>query len=192
MPTTEVGAVDHSLSIAIEHFVTSGDEYYAYYAPDDYISFNAAEANLRAYVEIEGPFDGVIAFSQGTSLVSALLLSEESTVAPPFRCAILICGRLPMTYESSCTRSMGAEEERLKNGNITNDGKTQRIGIPTVHIRASNDPIDPNHAEALWVQCTPHMRWGCVHELGHEVPGARDKEVLVDSVTAIRRMLGAL
>ncbi|KAL4785498.1 serine hydrolase-domain-containing protein [Aspergillus varians] len=88
------GTIPHPKATATERYATSDDEYYAYYDPDSSTSFQTALMHLQSYLAVEGPFDGVLAFSQGVSLVSALLL-DRSLTRVPFRCAVFICGRPP-------------------------------------------------------------------------------------------------
>ena len=50
-------------------------------------------------LEEEGPFEGILGFSQGAALVASVLLEHTkkygSRVALPVKCAIFICGSLP-------------------------------------------------------------------------------------------------
>lgn len=54
---------------------------------------------VEEYIEEHGPYDAVICFSQGCSLIGSYLLyhAKETPDAPlPFRSAIFICGGLPL------------------------------------------------------------------------------------------------
>ena len=154
-------------------------------------SFRKAQDDLSRYITVEGAFDGVIAFSQGTSLASAFILEQqlrssdgESGVKDqPFRCAVFISGRLPY---------LDVSEEPY---HVVHSGGTvlnSVIGIPTVHIWGTNDKVEPGQGLALSEMCKSQNRFVSVHDGGHEVPGPRNKEALTSSVHAIKRMLAKL
>ena len=142
--------------------------------------------DLEQYLKTEGPFDGLIAFSQGTALASAFLLeliprfqSHGQTYTPSCQCAVFVCGRLPFL-----DTGMRPYPQQADCRNI--------IGIPTVHIYGSNDLIDPGQGPALKDLCDPKKAYVYKHQGGHEVPGPKDKDALIESANMIRRMLAAL
>ena len=109
-------------------------------SPEDYCralrdnaltNVNSASAcdYLQQYVERheEAPFDGVLGFSEGASLLASLILrrSREKRTSL-FRFAIFICGTPPF-------RSDG-------DGVILADEVVERITIPTSHIVGAKDP----------------------------------------------------
>lgn len=51
--------------------------------------------DLEEYVKSEGPFDGVLAFSQGAAL--AAMLIARDTFPAPFAFAVFICGGPPFS-----------------------------------------------------------------------------------------------
>lgn len=64
-------------------------------APD----IRAAHAWLDAYLAAHGPFDALMGFSQGCSLISSYLLyhARDAPLQPlPFKAAIFLCGGLPL------------------------------------------------------------------------------------------------
>ena len=85
---------------------------------------------LQQYIEQpEGdPFDGVLGFSEGASVVASLVLRHFAERATsPFKFAIFICGLPPFRWDCK--------------GLILPDEITQRINIPTAHIFGSKDPF---------------------------------------------------
>ena len=55
---------------------------------------------VNEVIEEDGPFDGVMGFSQGASLAASLILQRQldhPSKAPQFRFAIFICGLLPFS-----------------------------------------------------------------------------------------------
>ena len=171
----------------MEHLSHTESECFAYYEPHHPGSFQKALRDLEQYVESEGPFDGVIAFSHGTSLISAFLL--RPTIVPsdnrvrgsttPFQCAIFICGRVPFLDTGIQPPCQGGEQESL-------------IDIPTAHIWGVNDIIEPGQGAALKKLCHPGKTYACEHPGGHEVPGHKDADALIESANIIRRTLAAI
>ena len=143
--------------------------------------------DLRAYVSAEGPFDGVIAFSQGSSLAAAFVLEQQMQAAnegefqsSPFRCAIFFSGRLPYTDEGA--RPLSGESPKIP----TTHGL---IKCSTAHIWGSKDDIEPGQARKLSMLCWNKRRTVYVHQGGHEIPGPKSQDELTFSVHAIRRAI---
>lgn len=51
----------------------------------------------------EGPFDGLMGFSQGAALAAGLILQHSDQVHPLVDCAVFICGNLPWMLQSELT-----------------------------------------------------------------------------------------
>ncbi|KAF3911013.1 hypothetical protein AA313_de0202319 [Arthrobotrys entomopaga] len=142
--------------------------------------------DLKAYIEEEGPFDGIIAFSHGASLASSLLLAEghpngnsRNKLADRFKCAIFIAAGAPI------------DSEALRNNKLEllTKGSKSRIYIPTAHIWAANDPLGPTMSAVVEALCISNVRHVYVHNEGHMVPGRRSPEVLHASVNVIRQTI---
>lgn len=161
--------------VGIEGLVSPEDQFFAYYQPNSARSFSKAMADLRGYIATEGPFDGIIAFSQSSSLAAALLLEQEyMAVNMPRgkpRCAIFISGRLPF---------IDAGRDELPE-------LASKIEVPTVHIWGANDDLEPGNAEELSKLCNSRCSSIVIHNGGHEVPGPSDHRALIASTHAIRR-----
>lgn len=156
------------------------DEYLAYYDPYSPESVYRGLLQLEKYIEVEGPFDGVIAFSQGGAMATSLLLGRnaEGTPYTPFKCAVFLAAGVPWSLEAL----QHNELVRLDKSFAT------RISIPTAHVYASND-IWGDMSETVEALCAPQVRHGYVHELGHTIPGRRTPEILKSSLSVIRRAL---
>ncbi len=134
------------------------DQYFAYYDPIHPFSILQAIEDLAAYVSAEGPFDGVMGFSQGAAL-AAMLLARDS---PPehFRFAIFLCAGLPFC------------EASLRQGVLRHlDPKVDKevIRVPTAHIVGSKD--DALQASLTMKDlCVARGRGLFDHRAGHEVP----------------------
>ena len=118
----------------------------------------------------EGPFDAVLAFSQGSALAAGFLLSQAKLHKPPFRCAVFISGQ-PPPYQYDIVRSV----DGVDLGNIETGTEIGAITSPTVHIWGSNDDLDPGNPEALSELCTTERRSVVVHDGGmrYRVPETR-------------------
>ena len=167
----------------IESISSPHDKYFAYYDVGSEASMQTAQRDLASYVAAEGPFDGVLAFSQGSALVARFLQGQgqgqgsqlhghhRASPLPPFKCAIFLSGHPP--------------------DHDTTDGSAS-IMIPTVHIWGTNDELDPKQPEKLSNLCKSDCRSVFVHEGGHEVPNSRHADALTHAVRVIRRALAAI
>jgi predicted esterase len=105
-----------------------------------------AISQLEAYLAVEGPFDGVIGYSQGASLAATYLIrfSQLPPSAPlPFKCAIFFSGGRPF------------DPRALGKGNLVLIDPEQQVtpllSLPTASIWGRNDPIWPGSSETLEV-----------------------------------------
>ncbi|KAI1662267.1 serine hydrolase FSH [Daldinia decipiens] len=178
------GVVAQDRAPGIENLATSEDLCFAYYKPHSTESFKKAVDDLEKYIKTDGPFDGIIAFSQGVSLACAILIDELRHRESGLRCGIFFSGRPPFI-------DAGTPPTRYSH---TTPSKTREgtINIPTVHIWGAEDKIEPGQALALSRLCSSDNRYEYIHGGGHEVPGSRDKEGLIESVNVIRCMLTQL
>ena len=143
-----------------------------------------ALSDLERYVAEEGPFDGVMAFSVGGTLAAALIISklhehQGRDTQPPFKCALFLSGGVPFDPVAALR------------GEIRNIGATDGdlIQIPTAHIWGSNDELAKSTSVVLSDLCDLRSKTVFVHDLGHDVPGARSQQALNGAVRAIRRTI---
>lgn len=157
-------------------------QHYAYYDTTSPESFITALDNLESYIEAEGPFDGVIAYSQGAGLV-AMLLARRQYLNPSgkclFRCAILFSPIQvydPMAY--------------LERGEVRVldqvSSSTAMLPIPVVVIYGDQDERK-NECRMVQAICNPKLVSVFIHEGGHEVPGIGVKSGLPGTIKAARR-----
>ncbi|KAH0349650.1 hypothetical protein KCU83_g5357, partial [Aureobasidium melanogenum] len=99
------GALAADPAPAIDQFFKG--PFWSFYQSADIDNLRSAHAWLLEVVERQGPYDGVLAFSQGCALAATLMLELQAGVErteasrhrqQPFRFAIFICGGLPLTY----------------------------------------------------------------------------------------------
>ena len=140
-----------------------------------------ALSQLHEYILEEGPFDGIIGFSQGASLAATYLIqfSQRHPSSPlPFRCAILFSGghlRDPQALDKNELKWLNAKETG------------QLLQLPTANFWGRNDTLSPGSSAMLCELCDESCRNVYIHEEGHEIPSARAKEALQGIVRAIRR-----
>nr|POE87421.1 hydrolase fub4 [Quercus suber] len=68
-----------------------------------------AHDQVQSFIEDEGPFDGVVGFSQGSALAASMLIHHTLTTPgdqPPFTFAILFSGNLPFSPDHSLYLNM--------------------------------------------------------------------------------------
>ncbi|KAK6072393.1 hypothetical protein SCUP234_09186 [Seiridium cupressi] len=77
--------------------------FYCYYRQPTLDQLQEAFDLIYDVVDEEGPFDGIIGFSQGAALASSLLLDHQKNNPrgqPLFRVAVFLCGSLPFDLDS--------------------------------------------------------------------------------------------
>jgi hypothetical protein len=143
----------------------SGSEFFSYYDVENLGSIQTAVDDLSDYVRSEGPFDGVIAFSQGAALAAMLLARGQFPL--PFRFAVFICAGTPVS-------------ERLLHENVicymdaAIDGPV--LELPAVHIVGLKDgSLDASLA--LAELCGSKDRTIYQHAAGHEIPINESKQM---------------
>lgn len=162
-----------------------------YAIAEDRDSCIKALTDLQAFIDEEGPFDAVMAFSQGAGLAASLIIhrirqeqaqQRTSSSSPPlFRCAIFFCGGVP----EDPTAAIEGKERRLLS--FEEDGEL--IDIPTAHIWGRHDKLYPTFGPVLSKLCKASEREDFVHEGGHEIPGPRDPAAVAKTVQVIKRTL---
>jgi hypothetical protein len=140
------------------------------------------ESMLEAYelldevIEIEGPFDGVLGFSQGGTLASGWLMHHAATrpfEPPPVRCAVFLNSLPPFRMNPGEDPVI---DENLKDGCIQ---------MPTVNIVGTKD-FAYTYSLMLHQLCDPHKSQLVVHNKGHDIPG--DPKNVAAMARAIRKM----
>ncbi|KAM5471943.1 hypothetical protein MauCBS54593_003350 [Microsporum audouinii] len=154
-------------------------EYYAYYDHRDAESVVTAVNNLAEYVASEGPFDGVMGFSQGAQLAATLL--AQDTFPSPFAFAIFICGGPPFEPKDM-KRGILRHADRIIDGG-------EVLKVPTAHLIGG---LDKDVAESwkLVGVARESSRLVFDHGSGHEIPisprGVTEKMVEVVQKTITR------
>ncbi|KAF5020448.1 hypothetical protein F66182_7527 [Fusarium sp. NRRL 66182] len=162
----------------IEAFI-GPDESLAYYDQHSAESVLAAVDDLSEYIAEEGPFDGVLGFSQGASLAAMIMVRARHANPPPFQFAVFFCAGLPY-----CEKALRAGKLKLLKADETSGPV---IHVPTANIFGTKDP-DLSDSKALVELCQPWGRVVLDHGAGHEIPRV-PVEVVDDMARAVEKVV---
>ena len=90
--------------------------YYTFYRGTGVSVIRATHEWLRELLDRDGPYDGVMLFSQGCSLISSFLMyhqAENPHLPSPFKVAIFICGGVPLSVIEDLGVHVSAEARDL-------------------------------------------------------------------------------
>jgi len=159
--------------------------HFAYFHPTPE-SINTAISALETYVLAEGPFDGIIGFSQGASLAVMWLTLKaynNPEAPPPVSCAILFSRVL--SYDPVTWHATGVAQ---KLENVPDGGR--RIQIPVANLWGANDREDVlEYGPATANLFDEQGYWSYVHPGGHEVPGLAMREALKKTAKIAKRSI---
>ncbi|ORY63889.1 serine hydrolase FSH [Pseudomassariella vexata] len=142
-----------------------------------YVSTQKAIQFLYKIMETEGPFEGIIGYSEGAAVAATLPLQEQrwfqKTGRPPMiKCAVFFAGWPPL---DPVTYSM-----------VLADESDLMIDVHTCHIIGSLDPYVAGSL-ALYNTCDPDKAYIFDHGKGHTLP--REKGVVKELGDVIRTMI---
>lgn len=175
-------------SAGIELYVSKDEEFLKYFDEGSTESCLKTLSDLEAYIEEDGPFDGVIAFSQGAALAASLQIHMvqkdqwQAHLYPLFKCAIFFSGGVP---EDPIDMERDGKRRPM---NYKDDGEV--IGIPTAHIWGRNDTLYPTFGPVLSKLCKVSEREESIHDGGHAIPGPKDPVAVEHAVKMIKRTIG--
>lgn len=169
-----------------EGVASPDDTFFAWWDGQD-ISASAKQCldYLDTYIAEEGPFDGILAFSQGATVAASFLARKTKThpgaetARPKFKCAVL------MSSNGVYNVSGSADDNIIRLLDPEEEGEV--ITIPTAHIWGRNDTTV--NAERTSEMCSSNTREVYIHSGGHEVPGIRMKDDVRGCVKIIRRVI---
>lgn len=150
---------------------------------------HALIAELQDVVRAQGPFDGLVGFSQGASVATMLLLEDERTRFAQFKCAILfstihlVVNPALLQPESSDTQ---VPPIYLLDTDVHGQG---RIKVPSAHFWATEDSIAGNGPARVADLYDSRNRQVFIHSLGHDIPGSRSEETLQHTALLIDRTI---
>ncbi|PYI14664.1 hypothetical protein BO99DRAFT_437151 [Aspergillus violaceofuscus CBS 115571] len=169
----------------IEVIATKDEPMYAYFDEKNPESGGAVYRHLEELLYHEGPYDGVIAFSQAGTLILTYLayLAKHKPHCPlPFKFAIILSiTHPPLDYDA-----IQSGEIRLIDLGAYRDA----VRIPTAHIWGARD-LAANEIALTNTICAAGVRWVYVHALGHDIPRAGARSDVTQTVHVIRRVIDA-
>lgn len=155
----------------VDSLVAADDEFFAYLHPLQPGTLQAALQDLHDYLVEEGPFDGVVAFSQGCALAASYIIQhQKDSPVTLWKFAVLFSGEPGELVGER-------RKEEITDGIIT---------IPTLHVWGANDVTNPTQNALLDKQCFGRSKSKFLHQGGHEIPSS-GKDVQ-EIARLIRRM----
>ncbi|KAK0667280.1 serine hydrolase FSH [Cercophora samala] len=173
------GTIPCKMAPEFETVASPTDKFFCYADLDDLETCLTALAQLDTYIQEEGPFDGLMAFSQGATIAATYIADKFRKNEPsPFKFAVFF--------------SAGGvfDVDRLRKGEVsplTPDKVGELIRIPTAHIWGVNDAtVDSGSVSAV---CETGKREVYVHDGGHEIPAVRSPAQVKACVRVLRRVI---
>ena len=152
-----------------------GPPYRCFYeAQPDVAQLLRSHEYLTEIVDEDGPFEGILGFSQGAEVAASLLLYQGSDVK--FKFAVFIGGTMP--FDVSALAS-GKDSEPVK---MRADTHSARINIPTAHVIGRSDAYR-EFSKAFLGLCNPREVKVYDHKGAHVVP--RGQEAMEDLTAAL-------
>ncbi|KUJ07890.1 DUF341 domain protein [Mollisia scopiformis] len=180
------GVVPWPMASGLKLLSDPSAEHWAYYDIGEGVASSLATAleQLKAYLAAEGPFDGVLGFSQGAGLAAMFLVQryyEDPLATPPFKLAIFfspVSVYDPVAYQKS-------GEVKILDGPVD---QKYVIRIPTAIIYGEEDSRR-HECEGLVSSCDPTKLSVLVQKGGHEIAGIGLRSELAGTVNTIRRVI---
>jgi len=174
------GTIPWPIAPEIASLFDPDDDYFAYFDANVPASVQDAINQLREYILAEGPFDGIIGFSQGAGLAAMYLVQQAHAKMSPIKCAIFLSSFT--VYDPVAFQQQGV----IRKLDPMQDGVP--IQIPTVHIWGEREGGSED-SERLRDLCNQSLASTFIHEGGHEVPGLGAKGAVTGIVKVVRRGL---
>jgi hypothetical protein len=151
----------------LDQFVMGEEQTYAMCDPLLALSCIEAMKRLEEYITAEGPYDGIMGFSQGANLALSWMINKQREAKGgvlqqfPFKFGVFFSNPWGV-YEASALES--GHLVYLEEGTIEG-----LLDLPTAHIWGS---ADKDHELALMISkaCVGGKRSVFVHDRGHEIP----------------------
>jgi predicted esterase len=159
-----------------ESLIGKDVECFAYFEPSNAVSITKAIDDLAEYVASEGPFDGVLGFSQGATLAASLL--ARNAFPPPFAFAVFICASPPFSPHLLDVGIVRYHDPAV-------DGEV--LKLPATIIVGAQD-AGKDGCVKLAESCQKITRTVFEHEGGHEIP-ARPKEITQQMAAAVQKTI---
>ncbi|KAF4965560.1 hypothetical protein FSARC_6645, partial [Fusarium sarcochroum] len=167
------GAIPAKMDDDFKHLINEDEKCFSYFDEDDLSSSWNALKHLDGFFNANGPYDGIIAFSQPVGLVGTWILDRIARGIPSVKCGIFL--------SAASTAVDPASLQRGRRIDLRASTAPQQIDIPTAHIYGENDPYK-NEAQEFAAICNEDSRFVLIHPGGHEVPGSGSNSDVKDSI----------
>lgn len=147
-------------------------------------------------LEEEGPFDGIIGYSEGATVASTLILDEKRREAEEGRermikCGIFFAGWPPIVrllfYGLFCEHFANTRPQLPGKGKpVLVDDSEELIDVPTCHVIGAGDPY-LHGSMALYNVCDEDSAAFFDHGKGHTLP--RDQRTLKELGNVVRDLI---
>ncbi|KAH7070079.1 serine hydrolase FSH [Paraphoma chrysanthemicola] len=180
------GSVTAPAAPGVQDLASNTTEFFRYAADNDLRTAMEFYTNIEDFIFSEGPFDGLIGFSEGAGVGASLLAYQEKTAAEgnetlfSFRCGIFFSAAPPVDIHAM-------HNGKLRRLSSEVDGVC--IRVPTAHIWDPRDEVHPGFGEVLRGLCTQEGKEEFEHVSGHVVPGTQSDEEVKETVRAMRRTI---
>ncbi|KAF2690331.1 hypothetical protein K458DRAFT_288949 [Lentithecium fluviatile CBS 122367] len=176
------GTVPEEAAPEIHAIMSPSEKYFGYFDEHSPQSVLDAVNNLERYIDIRGPFDGLIAFSQGGVLASTLLVRQarRGPNAGCVRVAMFFSGLIPVDPDL-LERGVIAPLDHAQAGEM--------ISIPTVHVWGAAEQGELPWPPKLYKLCKGETREQFQHTGGHEIPSSKDRVAVAEIVQKMRRAI---
>lgn len=135
---------------------------------------------LLRIIRVQGPFDGVVGFSEGAGVALSLLVDDERQAHNNFKCGIFFSAATP---EDPDVISTGVHRKL----DVSTDGTV--VNVPTAHIWSPDGDVHPSMGQEAVYLCDEKVREEFMHNLGHTVPGFTSNEAFSGALRAIERTI---
>ncbi|KAI0016814.1 serine hydrolase FSH [Xylariomycetidae sp. FL0641] len=157
------------------------DEFFGYIG-DSVSQYKELYEDLLDLVQTQGPFDGLMGFSEG-GVVAAWMLLENARHPHRFgdiKCGIFLSAAVPFDPDVVRTGLVRAVEP---------SGEGAVIQIPTAHMWSETGDMSAEKAQDLVQLCEGSVREVFLHGLGHNVPGSKSEDYLAGVLRTIEHTI---
>ncbi|GAP86940.2 putative duf341 domain protein [Rosellinia necatrix] len=158
------------------------DEYFGYVG-NTIQEYEDLYHDLLDVVHSQGPFDGLMGFSEGAAVAAWMLIENANhpLTFGPLQCAIFFSAGVPFHPDVVRTGIVRPVDPAIEG---------EMVQIPTAHIWSDENDVNCEAAQSLASLCSANVRETFVHTLGHNVPGSKsDSGTLVGALRAIERTI---
>jgi hypothetical protein len=147
---------------------------------DSVSQYKELHEGLLDMVQSEGPFDGLMGFSEGGAVAAFMLIEDARHHFADFKCGIFFSAAPPF------------DPDVVRNGVLRwIDPATDGIllTIPTAHIWSAVADVNSEKARSLSGICDDSVKEVFIHSLGHAVPGSKSEEALAGTLRVIEHTI---